>query len=496
MNIQFGKNKNNTNKVKKVYNQGTIITARPQTAKYPYKILSIREFPKPMTDDKKAKKPQKYKKHIFNEKYTIKKSFSYVEDSFRGKNNKKAIKNKNLFNKSSLDNNYVLYTNIQKVDRYGDDRRRKIFSATHRKKSFSSINNEYNKELLLAKNRNILLKNGNEANYDNKKKVSSYSLSKYIEKYIDKNYLDNNNKRNMNQNIYHNINSDIYNKLNNDDNSQIINFLSEVINTENINNNYNFHTASNILTNYNKNNKKATTRNLIIKRQYKKNKNQISLSYTKNFNNELKPLIINFKEKFNILKDKKEKINHTNNNFLKYKSKIENGIKLNKNNFSKIQNEKHSTENNIITIKRPLSIETIKKVYKINTIEKEEKKDNNSNGGNTNDNNTNDNNKNNFDKYKLKNRYKKKLKFSKDLRIKNKKKKSFNSHEINKGYLQYVNSLKNAKLNYIGKANNYRGFQYGKNCDIYDYLISPKVSEGVTEEATKNDYIEFKSINH
>ena len=27
MNIQFGKNKNNTNKVKKVYNQGTIITA-------------------------------------------------------------------------------------------------------------------------------------------------------------------------------------------------------------------------------------------------------------------------------------------------------------------------------------------------------------------------------------------------------------------------------------------------------------------------------------
>ena len=31
------------------------------------------------------------------------------------------------------------------------------------------------------------------------KKVSSYSLSKYIEKYIDKNYLDNN-KKNMNEN--------------------------------------------------------------------------------------------------------------------------------------------------------------------------------------------------------------------------------------------------------------------------------------------------------
>ena len=139
-----------------------------------------------------------------------------------------------------------------------------------------------------------MLKNVKEGNYDNKKKVSSYSLSKYIEKYIDKNFLDNN-KKNKNKNIYHNINSDIYNQLNNDDNSQIINFLSEVINTENIKNNYkyNFHTTSNILTNYNKNNKKATTRNLIIKRHYKNNKNQISLSYTKNINNELKPLIIN-----------------------------------------------------------------------------------------------------------------------------------------------------------------------------------------------------------
>ena len=124
----------------------------------------------------------------------------------------------------------------------------------------------------------------------------------------------------MNENIYHNINSDIYNQINNDENSQIINFLSEVINTENIKNNYkyNFHTTSNILTNYNKNNKNATTRNLIIKRHYKNNKNQISLSYTKNINNELKLLIINFKEKFNLLNDKKEKINHINNNFLKY----------------------------------------------------------------------------------------------------------------------------------------------------------------------------------
>ena len=103
--------------------------------------------------------------------------------------------------------------------------------------------------------------------------------------------------------------------------------------------------------------------------------------------------------------------------------------------------------------------------------------------------------KNIFSKYKIKNRYKKKLKFSKDLKIKNKKSKVFNSHEINKGYLQYVNSLKNDKLNYIEKANNYRGFQYGKNCDIYDYLISPKTSVRVTEEAATNDYIEFKSIN-
>ena len=100
----------------------------------------------------------------------------------------------------------------------------------------------------------------------------------------------------------------------------------------------------------------------------------------------------------------------------------------------------------------------------------------------------------NVEKYKINNKYKRKFKFNKNVKIKNKKKKITKSHDYNNGFLKYVNSLNDDK-HYINSPQNYRGFQFGKNCDIYNYLISPKNSIGITEEATKNDYTEFKSIN-
>ena len=99
-------------------------------------------------------------------------------------------------------------------------------------------------------------------------------------------------------------------------------------------------------------------------------------------------------------------------------------------------------------------------------------------------------------KYKIKNRYKKKIKYNKDLKIKNKKKNNaFKSHDINNnGFLKYLNYLKNDR-NYLGKSNNnYRGIRYGKNCDIYDYLLIPKEPEKI-DEALNKDFTEFKSVN-
>ena len=489
MNIQFGNNKNNTDKVKKIYNQGNIITARPKTAKYPYKILSIREFPKLQCDDI-FKEKTKVIINNNNNKYKIQKSFSFVEDSKTSK--KQKLKNKNYFNQSSHENN-ILFTSNQKIEKYGVDAKiRKIFSATQRKTNlFQNNNNDiFNKEIDIKKNTKLLKKGIEGINDNNKKKVSSYSMSKYIEKYIDKGLLKSN--KNLTTNNNYNTNYDIFN----DDNTQVIQFLSEVINTDHYNNNYNFNTTNNIIKKYNKNKNKNTTRNLIIKRYYKTNHNKISLSYTKNSIKELKPLIINCKDQSNFFKLKKE--NNRKNMLSKYNNKFEKEIKLKKNKSSKISTTKNQTENNIL-IKRPLSIETNKKYEGIKTMKKEEKKNNNNINKNITCNDDKDKIKKTIKNFRISNKYRKKLRFSKDIKIKNKQKKSIKNNDINNinnEFLNYVNNIKNDKLHYNNKTKYYRGFRSGKNSDIYDYIINPKESEGIiTNEVTNNDYIEYKSIN-
>ena len=480
INIQFGKNKNNTNKIKKVYNQGSIMTVRPQTAKYPYKILSIREFPKPICDKikkiKSYKSPNKKTQYILKGQF-MKKSFSFTEEFQKENNKKEESKMKNGFSQSSVDFNYMLFSNSQKIVRYRDNKKRKrIFSAKHRSKDLSSINNDFSNEIMIEKNRK-LSKKGIQNN-DNKKKVSSYSMSKYIEKYIDKELLDNNKKLNLNTNPNQIFNSNIYNNINfnNDDNAQIINFLSEIINKENYNK-YNYSTTNNSLNNYNKN--KNNTRNIIIKKYYENNKKKIRLSYKKNAFNEIKPFVINYKNKSNLF-DKNKEINK--NYILKYRNKFENEKKLKRNNSPKLSNIKYQTENNA-SLHKPLEID-------INMIKEKEIKKNKEKEVKENINIKTYN----VEKYKINNKYKRKFKFNKNVKIKNKKKKITKSHDYNNGFLKYVNSLNDDK-HYINSPQNYRGFQFGKNCDIYNYLISPKNSIGITEEATKNDYTEFKSIN-
>ena len=130
MNLQFGKNKNNMNKIKKVYNQGNIITVRPKTAKYPYKILSIKEFPKPIYDDKtKIKEPYRNCIYTLSNKILKKKSFSFVEDFQRVNIKKNTKKQNNKFNKSSYENNYITSSNYRKTDYCEEEKIIKIFGA-------------------------------------------------------------------------------------------------------------------------------------------------------------------------------------------------------------------------------------------------------------------------------------------------------------------------------------------------------------------------------
>ena len=483
MNIEFGKNINNKNKVKKVYNKGNIIITRPQTAKYPYKILSIKEFPKSINDDKKLIKKPKRNNDLNS--INMKKSFSYVEN-LQIENIKK---NKNKltkgFNHSYHDtnNNFVLHTN-NKLEYNEEDFINRIFTSDRGKVQLYSMNNDSYNDFGIKKNRKLVIKRGFSSNSNNKKRVSSFSMSKYIEKYI--NNGNNNGKNNVYKNDGYNksININNYNnnayKINDDDNTQIIHFLSEIINTEKLNKNIIYQTT------YNKNKNKNNTRNLIIKKYYYNNKNKISLSDAKNPYDDIKPVIINVQEKFNLSKINKDKKNYKSNDFLLYKKKFENATKLRKN--LKISSFSSKTENN--EKRRAFSIETEKSIYK-----KKEKSKENNNDKNKKDNGFHiDKNKIKNIKYKIKNKHKKKLKLNKEFKVKNKKRSNiFKNHEINNGFLKYLNHFKKDK-NYIGKSNNYRGIRYGKKCDIYDYLLLPKESEK-NDEALNKDYSEFKSVN-
>ena len=469
INIQFGNSKNNTNKVKKVYNQGNIITARPQTTKYPYKILSIRKFPEP--NFKESKKPKTTKNNFIyknsnlfttNNICTMKKSFSFKEE-FRPK--KSDIKSKNGFNRSSFGkNNDIFYNHYEKN---GNNNMFKAYYSTHRKNE-NLLSMKYNiKEFNFKNNKGLFIKR---ANSDYKKKVSSFSMNKYIENYVGKTKSEGkayNSSVNINENTYSLINN------NDDDNIQVINFLSEIINTEILKNknhkklakNNIYYTANNI---YNSNIKnKEFTRNLIIKRHNSNYQNKASLNNSKNANNEIKPIIINIKRKFGLITEKTENQKYKNS----FRNNIENNIKFRKNQSSRLTTTKKSKENNMSKY-RPLSA-TNKNVLKENNLNVEK-------------NNKIDDNKN--EKFIIKTKCKKKFKFNKNITFKNKKKKMFNSHD-NSEFQKYLIDLNN-KFN---SPSNHK-FENKKNSDIYQYIIVPKENEENLDEKENKNNKEIETI--
>ena len=468
INIQFGNSKNNTNKVKKVYNQGNIITARPQTTKYPYKILSIRKFPEPNFKESKNPKTPKnnfiYKNsnlYTTNNICTLKKSFSFKEE-FRPK--KSDIKSKNGFNRSSFGkNNDIFYNHYEKN---GNLNMFKAYYSTQRRNE-NLLSMKYNiKDFNFKNNKGLFMKR---VNSDYKKKVSSFSMNKYIENYVDKTKIKDkayNSTLNINENTYSLINN------NDDDNIQIINFLSEVINTEILkkknNTNFshnNYYTTNNI---YNSNiNNKDFTRNLIIKRHNSNYQNKASLSNSKNANNEIKPIIINIKKKFGLIIQKTEHQKYKNS----FRNNIENNIKFRKNQSSRLTTIKKSKENNMSKY-RPLSA-TNKNVLKENNLNVEK-------------NNKIDDNKN--EKFIIKTKCKKKFKFNKNITFKNKKKKMFNSHD-NSEFQKYLIDLNN-KFN---SPSNHK-FENKKNSDIYQYIIVPKENEENLDEKENKNNKEIETI--
>lgn len=455
INIQFGRNKNTDIRLKKVSNQGNIVPSRPQTAKHPYKIISIKEFPKKNFEIEKYSKNKFIQRgtnlDILNNMNKMKKNISFIEENKSNRNN---IKYKHIFDHSSFINNKDLLLNYKYNNVY--DRKVKVFSKSQKKKD-NLLKNRIN-GFDFKKNKLFVNKR---ANTSYKKKVSSFSMNKYIENYIEKDKINELKHNNKSLNTFEN--SFLY--KDEDYNIQVMKFLSEIVNKETLkrsntsdNNNYNirknFHTTNNI-----KNNNGNTTRNLMIKRYSNNYPNNMTLSFSKNKNVELKPYVVNIKEKFGLSDSANSNSNY---NFRKNYEYY--------NHYPKKQSARVSPSKgpigNTIPKYRPLSAKINYSIKDRNIMnisvdkDKDKKVD-----------------KNNNRKYRIKIRTKSKKK--KKYKIKGKTYRIFRSHE---------NKSIHKKYN--------RVFECEKNSDIFDYLILPKDSEKKANEKENNKLIEFAHVNH
>ena len=457
INIQFRRNKNTDYKIKKVSNQGNIIPSRPQTAKHPYKIISIKEFPKKNFEIAQSSKNKFLQRgnnlDTLNNMTKMKKNISFIEENRANRNN---MQYKHIFDHSSFINNKDLFLNYKNINLY--DRKIKVFSKSQKRKD-NLLKNKIN-EFDFNKNKKLVNKR---ANTSYKKKVSSFSMNKYIENYIEKDKINELKHNNKSLNTFENT------YLNKDDdyNIQLIQFLSDVINKESLKrnytsdyNNYNynhskkFHTTNNII---NKNSN--TARNLMIKRFSKNYPNNLTLSFSKNKNIELKPYVVNIKEKFGLIDSANSNSNYN------FRKNYEYHIRSQKKQSARISPSKRPTENYIPDY-RPLSAKINNSIKHRNimniSVDKDKKIDKNSSR------------KFNF-KIKIKTKSKKKKKY----KIKGKKNRIFRSHENNS----------------IHKKFN-RVFECQKNSDIFDYLILPKDSENKANIKDNNNFLEFAHVNH
>ena len=455
INIQFEGNKNTDYRIKKENNQGNIVSSRPKTVKHPYKIISVKEFPRKNFEISKNSKNKFLQKgtnlDTLNNINKKKKNISFIEENSSNRNN---IQYKHIFDHSSFINNKDLFLNYKYINLY--DRKIKVFLKSQKRKD-NLLKNKVNE--IDFKNNKKFVNKRSITSY--KKKVSSFSMNKYIENYIEKDKINELKHNNKSLNTFESI------YLNKDDdyNNQVIKFLSDRINKDNLkrnytsyNNNYNynhkkkFHTTNNII---NKNGK--NTRSLMIKRFYKNYPNNMTLNLSKNKNIELKPYVVSLKEKFGLF-DGANSISNYN-----FRKNYEYHIHSQKKQSARISSSKGPTENNIPKY-RPLSAKidySIKDRNIINiSVDKDKKVDKNSSR-----------------KFKI--RIKTKSKKKKKYKIKIKKNWIFRSHENNS----------------ICKKYN-RVFESEKNSDIFDYLIYPKDSENKINEKDNNNFIEFAQDNH
>lgn len=462
INIQFGKNKKVDYKIKKVSNQGNNFPSRPQTAKYPYKIISIKEFPKTNFEIAKSSNNKFLQRgtnlDTLNSINKMKKNFSFIEEKKSNRNN---IKYKHIFDHSSFINNKDLLLNYKSNNLY--ERKIKVFSTSQKKKGnlLKAKTNEFD----FKKNKKFVNKR---VNTSYKKKVSSFSMNKYIENYIEKDKI---NELKHNSKSLNAFESTYFNNDDDDSNFQVMKFLSEAVKKEKLKRNYtndnnlyfhenndtynynkntNFHTTNNII-----NTKGNNTRNLMIKRFSNNYPNNMTLSFSNNKNNELKPYVININEKFGLN-------DSTNFNYNSRKN-YENSIHSQRKQSSRVSPSKRPPEFNLPKY-RPLSAKTNytirdRSILNIST-DKGKKTD-----------------KNNTRKFKIK--IKTKSKKKKKYKIKTKKNKTFRFHENNKILKKYK-----------------RVFECEKNSDIFDYLLLPKDSENKVYEKENKNIIEFAYVNH
>ena len=454
INIQFGRNKNNDYIIKNENNIGNIIPSRPQTAKHPYKIISIKEFPRKNFEIEKSSKNKFLQRgsmlDTLNNMNKMKKNISSIEESRSNRNN---INYKQIFDHSSFINNRDLFLNYKYNNLY--EKKIKVFSKSPKRKD-NLLKNKIN-EFDFKKNKKFVNKR---ANTSYKKKVSSFSMNKYIENYIEKDKINELKHNNKSLNTFEST------YLNNDDdyNNQVMKFLSEVINKEKLKRNntsdnntyYNhskkFHTTNNII---NKNSKNA--RNLMIKRVSNNYPNHMTLIFPKNKNIELKPYVINIKEKFGFTDSANSNSNYN------FRKNYEYHIHFQKKQSARISPSKRQNGNNIPKY-RPLSAkinDSIKERNIMNiSVDKNKKVD-----------------KNHSRKFKI--RIKTKSKKKKKYKIKVKKNRLFRSCQNNNIHKKYN-----------------RVFECEKNSDIFDYLILPKDSENKINGKDNNNFLEFAHLNH
>ena len=136
VNIQLGNN--NNNKIKRIYNKGNIILVRPQTIKYPYKILSIKEK-KYVDNTKLIKKTRPTINYIANNirPITVNLSKEYKSKLIDNINSEKKRINKSNFKESFIVNNKI--TSNNKNNSHKDKIRKKIYDLENNKNIIDNI---------------------------------------------------------------------------------------------------------------------------------------------------------------------------------------------------------------------------------------------------------------------------------------------------------------------------------------------------------------------